>query len=210
MALLDFEKTMKLLEQYGIRFSEYGIAESPGEAVKLAKNLGYPVALKVLSHKVVHKSDVGAVKLNLEDEKEVKAAYSKIVKAVGKSKVEGMIVQRMAPEGVELLVGGKQDVQFGPVVAFGLGGIFVEIFEDVSLRICPIDHEEARRMIREIKGYPILKGARGTEPVDVEALIELLVKVSKLMNENRIKELDLNPIIAYPKAYLAVDARIIK
>jgi len=209
MPLLSFQKTMDLTKRYGIHLPDYAIATSSGEAVKHASKLGYPVVLKVLSEKIVHKTDVGGVKLNLRTAEEVKHAYSEIVKRAGKSRIEGMLVQKMARPGVELLVGGKRDAQFGPVIAFGLGGIFVEVFKDVSLRICPIDKEEARKMIREIKGYPLLRGARGTKPADTEALADLLVSVSNLMTENRVKELDLNPVLAYPQGYVAVDARVI-
>ena len=208
MALLGFEETMRLMKRYGIEFPEYGIAGNAAEAVRLAEKLGYPVVLKVLSRKVVHKSDVGGVRLNLNSGAEVNSAYDRMRKSVG-HRLEGMLVQRMAPEGVELLVGGKQDPQFGPVIAFGLGGIFVEIFKDVSLRICPIDKDEARNMVEEIRGSAILRGARGRKPVDQKALVDLLVRVSRLMSENRLKELDLNPVIAYPKGYLAVDARVV-
>lgn len=208
MPSLDFESSAAMLKRYGIRFPDYEIAKSPADASRIAKKLGYPVALKLISKEIVHKTDVGGVKLNIPDEKQLAAAYSEIAAAVPKAKLDGILVQKMAPAGVELLVGGKQDVQFGPVLAFGLGGIFVEIFKDVSLRICPIEKSDAREMIREIKGYPILAGARNTKPVDEGALVDLLVSMSKLMMENKVTELDLNPVMAYNKGYLAVDVRI--
>jgi len=209
MPALDFENSVAMLKRYGVRFPDSGTAKSPADAVRIAKKLGYPVALKLISKEILHKTDVGGVKLNIMNEKELAAAYSSISSAVPKSKSDGILIQKMAPPGVELLIGGKQDLQFGPVLAFGLGGIFVEIFKDVSLRVCPIDKNDAREMMREIKGYPILAGARRTKPVDEGALIDLLVGMSKLMMENKIQELDLNPVMAYNKGYLAVDARII-
>ncbi|MFA6036087.1 MAG: acetate--CoA ligase family protein [Candidatus Micrarchaeia archaeon] len=208
MPSLDFESSAAMLKRYGIRFPDYEIAKSPADASRIAKKLGYPVALKLISKEIVHKTDVGGVKLNIPDEKQLAAAYSEIAAAVPKAKLDGILVQKMAPAGVELLVGGKQDVQFGPVLAFGLGGIFVEIFKDVSLRICPIEKSDALELIREIKGYPILAGARNTKPVDEGALVDLLVSMSKLMMENKVTELDLNPVMAYNKGYLAVDVRI--
>jgi len=209
MPALDFESSLSLLKRHGVRFPDYGVAKSPAEAARMAKKLGYPLALKLISKDILHKTDVGGVKLNIADEKQLSKAYSEIASAVPKSKLDGILIQKMAPQGVELLVGGKMDVQFGPVIAFGLGGIFVEIFKDVSLRVCPIDKNDAREMIREIKGYPILAGARNTKPVDEAALVELLVNVSKLMMGNKITELDLNPVMAYSNGYYAVDARIL-
>ncbi|MDO8339630.1 MAG: acetate--CoA ligase family protein [Candidatus Burarchaeum sp.] len=210
MSLLSFEKTMALMGHYGIALPAHKLAKTPEEAARLAATLGYPVALKVASDKIIHKSDVGGVKLNLRDANEVKRAYDDIALAVGQANAHAILVQKMASAGVELIVGGKRDPQFGPVIVFGLGGIFVEIFKDVTLRVCPIDKDEAKKMLHEIKGYPLLAGARGTKPVDEEALAGLLVAVSKLLNEHdEIKELDLNPVIAYPHGYMAVDARII-
>ncbi|VVC03776.1 Acetate--CoA ligase [ADP-forming] I subunit beta [Candidatus Burarchaeum australiense] len=209
MSLLGFDESIALMKRYGVRVPEFELAKGADEAARLAAKLGYPVALKVASEKIIHKSDVGGVKLNLRDAAEVRRAYGDIAHAVGKANSGRMLVQKMAPGGVELIVGGKQDAQFGPVLAFGIGGIFVEVFKDVSLRICPIDKVEAKKMMHEIKGYPILKGMRGMKPVDEEALAELLVSVSKLMAENDVKELDLNPVIAYAHGYVAVDARVI-
>jgi acyl-CoA synthetase (NDP forming) len=209
MPALDFESSAAMLKRYGVRFPDYAVAKSPADATRIAKKLGYPVAMKLLSREIVHKTDVGGVKLNISDEKQLAKAYTEIASSIPKSKLDGVLLQKMAPTGVELLVGGKLDVQFGPVLAFGLGGIFVEIFKDVSLRICPIEKSDAREMIREIKGYPILAGARNTKPVDEGALIDLLVSMSKLMMENKVQELDLNPVMAYSTGYYAVDARII-
>ena len=210
MSLLSFEKTMALMGHYGIVLPAHKLAKSPDEAARLAAKVGYPVALKVASDKIMHKSDVGGVKLNLRDANEVKRAYDDIASAVGRANARSMLVQKMASAGVELIVGGKRDPQFGPVIAFGLGGIFVEVFKDITLRVCPIDRGEARRMLHEIRGYPLLAGARNTKPVDEEALAGLLVAVSKLMHDHEeIKELDINPVIAYPRGYIAVDARIL-
>ena len=200
-------------EHFSARSVPGGISR-PSVAVAEASTrdgkLGFPVVVKVCSPDLPHKSDVGGVKLNLRDANEVKRAYDDIASAVGRANARSMLVQKMASAGVELIVGGKRDPQFGPVIAFGLGGIFVEVFKDITLRVCPIDRGEARRMLHEIRGYPLLAGARNTKPVDEEALAGLLVAVSKLMHDHEeIKELDINPVIAYPRGYIAVDARIL-
>jgi len=201
----------KLLKEYGIRVAEEHVAKSEAEAASAAKKLGYPVVLKIVSKDILHKSDSGCVKVDLKNEQELKAAYKQITKNAGKARVDGMLVQKMAKKGLELIVGGKQDPQFGPLVLFGLGGIFVEVLKDVSIRVCPIEKHEALEMLDGIKGAPLLKGARGTAPVDKEMLAGLLVNTSKMLYENQwIAELDLNPVIAYADGYLAVDVRAIQ
>ncbi|VVC72102.1 Acetate--CoA ligase [ADP-forming] I [uncultured archaeon] len=128
----------------------------------------------------------------------------------GKARVQGMLVQKMVKQGIELIIGGRRDPQFGPIVMFGLGGIFVEILRDVSIRVCPVTRAEADEMIDEIKGSPLLHGARGTVPVDTGKLARMLVNVSKMLYENReICEFDLNPVIADAKGVLAVDVRVV-
>ena len=204
---MEYVDAVALIKKYDIDFAEGSVVRSVDEALKAAE---YPVALKIMSDEISHKSDKGCVKLNVKDEDSLKKAYSEIMSNAGSAKVEGVLVQRMAKPGLELIVGGRRDEQFGPVVLFGLGGIFVEVFKDFSLRVCPIDRNDALEMISEMKAYPLLTGARGTKPVDIEAIADLLQKASKLLYENKhINEMDLNPVIAYEKGYCAVDLRVL-
>lgn len=210
MAAISRERAIRILERYGIRMVEERVVRSADAAARGAKGIGYPVVLKLISPDVVHKSDRGCVKANIMNEAELRAAYSHIVRNAGSARIDGMLLQRMVKDGIELIVGGRTDPQFGPLVMFGLGGIFVEVLKDVSIRVCPIAVGEAREMIGEIKGSPLLHGARGTIPVDTEKLARLLVNVSRMLSENPgICEFDLNPVIANARGYLAVDVRVI-
>src|SRR3990170_6957722 len=185
-----------LCQQYGIPVTRFKVATSPEEASKSADEIGYPVVLKIVSPDVLHKFDVGGVVLNLKGSSEVKEAYDKIVKNVRKhkpdAKIVGVLVQEMAPSSTEVIVGSMKDPQFGPALMFGLGGIFVEVLKDVTFRIAPITVADAKEMITEVKGYPILKGYRGQPPADIDAIIRILMSTSKLvMDHMEIKELDL-------------------
>lgn len=211
--LLTEIESKVLLKEAGIDVSETKLATSKEEAVRISKELGFPAVLKIVSPGITHKSDIGGVKLGLRTLKQVERAYDEIVK-IGqrypKAEVVGVSVQKMAPPGVEIIIGMTKDAQFGPVLMFGLGGIFVEILKDVSFRIVPIERRDAREMIQEIKGYPLLKGYRGKEPIDIPSVEELLLKVSAFAeNHHEIKEIDLNPIFAYKDGAIAVDARIV-
>ena len=211
--LLEHEAKMVCME-YDIPVTKLKIATSVQEAIKYAEEIGYPVVLKILSPDVIHKFDVGGVILNVKSSKEVEEAYNKILRntkeKVPNAKILGITVQEMAPPSTEVIVGGLKDPQFGPVVMFGLGGIFVEILKDVTFRIAPINEEEAREMITEVKAYPILEGYRGAPPADIDTIVKILVNTSKLMMDyQEIKELDLNPIMVYEKGAKTVDARII-
>lgn len=204
---MKYSDAVAFIKMYGIEFAEGSVTGNVDEALRVAQ---YPVALKVLSDDILHKSDKDCIKLNIRDADSLRKAYSEIMANAGNARVDGMLVQKMAKPGLELIVGGRKDAQFGPVILFGLGGIFVEVFKDFSLRVCPIDKSDAMEMISEIKGYPLLVGYRGRKAVDVEAIVELLQKTSKLLYENeQIKEMDLNPVIAYEKGYCAVDVRVI-
>jgi acyl-CoA synthetase (NDP forming) len=212
--LLTEVESKELLKKAGIPVVEAKLARSKKEAVSISKKMGFPVVLKINSPDVIHKSDSGGVKLGLANATQVGKAYSEIISSVKqaypKALIEGVSVQRMAPPGVEVIVGMSKDSQFGPVLMFGLGGILVEVLKDVSFRIVPVTERDAGEMIREIKGYPILEGYRGLKPASIPALEKLIVKVSQFVEENpQIKELDLNPIFAYPDKAVAVDARII-
>jgi acyl-CoA synthetase (NDP forming) len=211
--LTEFE-SKKILKQAGISVVETKLAKTQKEAVSLSRKMGFPVALKIASPDVIHKSDSGGVKLSLNNVTEVKKAYDEILKKVKKqyprAVIHGVSVQKMARPGTEVIIGISKDPQFGPVIMFGLGGIFVELLKDVSFRVIPVERKDAQEMINEIKGYPILEGYRGKDPADISALVEIILKISKLIEENpQIKELELNPIFAYRDKAIAIDARII-
>ena len=204
----------ELLKQAGVSVVDTKLVTSGEEAISISQQFGFPVVLKIASPDVVHKSDAGGVKLGLKTSKQVGKAYDDILKAIKKqypeARIQGVAVQKMARPGVEVIIGVSKDAQFGPVIMFGLGGILVEILKDVSFRIVPLTQRDAREMIREIKGYPLLEGYRGQEPVDVANLEELVLKVSNFVEQNpEVEELDLNPIFAYSDGAVAVDARII-
>ncbi|MEM4539888.1 MAG: acetate--CoA ligase family protein [Archaeoglobaceae archaeon] len=206
--LMEHE-SKQILEYYGLETTGAYFAHTADEAVRIAKEIGYPVVLKVLSSKVLHKSDLGGVKLNLKDEKAVREAFKEIELKFKDLGMIGVSVQKMVEPGMEVIVGVTRDETFGPVIMFGLGGIFVEALGDVSFRAIPITEKDAEEMIKEIKGYSILKGYRGTS-ADIEAIKNVLLTVSKIVTENPlIKEMDLNPIFVYPKGYKIADARII-
>lgn len=204
----------EVLKEFGIPVVETKLARSKKEAISVSKGMGFPVVLKIASSDIIHKSDAGGVRLGLKNSSQVGKAYSEILSSVKQkhpqAKIEGISVQKMARSGVEVIIGMTKDPQFGPVLMFGLGGILVEVLKDVSFRIVPVAKKDAREMIREIKGYPVLEGYRGQDPVDISFLEELIVKVSEFVERNPdIKELDLNPIFGYKDGALVVDARII-
>lgn len=213
LTLTEFE-SKKFLKQAGIPVIETRLAKTQGEAVAFSRKMGFPVALKIASPDIVHKSDSGGVRLSLKNAAEVRTAYREILEGARKqnpgASIQGVSVQKMAKPGTEVIVGTSKDPQFGPVIMFGLGGIFVEALKDVSFRIIPLTRKDAREMIEEIKGYPVLKGYRGKAPADLSALTEIILKISRVMEQNpEIRELELNPILAYQKGARAVDARII-
>ncbi len=212
-SLLTEVEAKELLKQAGINVTETRLATSKEEAISISRQLGFPVVLKIASPDITHKSDADGVKLGLRTPKQVDNAYDEIMASASqkypRAMLQGVSVPKMARPGVEVIIGMSKDAQFGPVLMFGLGGIMVEILKDVSFRIVPLAKRDAAEMIREIKGYPLLEGFRGQEPVDVANLEELLLKVSRFVEQNpEIKELDLNPIFAYSDGAVAVDARI--
>jgi acyl-CoA synthetase (NDP forming) len=212
--LLTEIESKELLKAAHIPVVETRLATSKAEAVELAAKLGFPVVMKIVSPDVVHKSDAGGVKLSIENATQAGKAYSEILsnikKHYPKAKIIGVSVQKMAKQGIEVIIGMTKDAQFGPVIMFGLGGILVEVLKDVSFRIVPMTKRDASEMITEIKGFPILKGYRGHDPADVPFLEDLIIKVSDFVEKNpEIKELDLNPVFAYKTGAMAVDARII-
>ncbi|HEX69420.1 MAG TPA: acetyl-CoA synthetase [Candidatus Bathyarchaeota archaeon] len=213
-ALTEFE-SKEILRAYGIPTTYGEIATSPDEAVKIAEKIKYPVALKIISPQILHKSDAGGVKLNLKSPEEVKSAFKEIIKNAKaynpKAEIIGVFVQEMASPTIrEIIVGGTREPQFGPVVMLGLGGIFVEVLRDVSFRLAPIEEIDAYEMIEELKGKKIFGPFRGMPKVDIKNIVDVLLAVSKLITEQKeISELDINPIMVYPNEVKAVDARII-
>jgi acyl-CoA synthetase (NDP forming) len=206
---------IRVLEQYNIPYPEHGLATSPEEAARIAGELGYPVVLKVVSPDVVHKSDAGGVVVGVGDGREVRSAYEGILDgvraAVPRARIEGVLVCKQAPNGLEVIVGGLDDTTFGPTVMFGLGGIFVEALKDVSFRIAPLERRDAEEMVAEIKGYSLLMGARGQAGCDVTAVTDLLMAVSQMVTDHpEIKELDLNPVRVYEKGLMVLDARMME
>jgi len=211
--LTEFE-SKRILKQAGISVVETKLAKSQKEAVEISQKIGFPVALKIVSPDVIHKTDSGGVKLSVNSVAHVKRAYDEILKKVRKqypkALIHGISVQKMVQPGTEVIVGISKDPQFGPVVMFGLGGIFVELFKDVSFRVIPVERKDAQEMIKEIKGFPLLQGYRGKEPADISSLVNIILKISKFIEGNpQIKELELNPIFAYRHRAVAADARII-
>ncbi len=207
-------ESKEFLRRAGIPVVATKLARSKREALSIGKEMGFPVVLKICSHDVVHKTDSGGVRLGLANAAQVGRAYSEIASSVRQAypeaRIQGVSVQSMAPPAVEVIVGMSKDPQFGPVLMFGLGGILVEVLKDVSFRIVPVSERDAGEMVREIKGYPILKGYRGQKPASIPALEKLIVKVSQFVERNpQIEELDLNPVFAYPDKAVAIDARII-
>jgi len=213
---LLLSEAMEVLEQYGIPTARGMRATTVEEARQAATGMGYPVAIKVIAEQISHKSDVGGVLLDLCDEPAVAEAFEdmleRISQAYPNAKIEGVLVQPMVTGGSELILGGQQDPNFGPVVLVGMGGIFVEVFEEVSLRIAPITRKEAGEMIDELRGAPILKGARGHKPADIQAVCEALLRLSQLLRDfPEIKEIDINPLRVFNegKGCCAIDARVI-
>lgn len=203
-----------ICQQYGMSVTRFKVAKDLNEALNYAKEIGYPVVFKIVSPDIIHKSDVGGVIVNIKNEEEAINAYKRIMENIARNKpdarIVGILVQEMAPAGLEVIVGAIKDPQFGHTVMFGLGGIFVEILKDVTFRITPLTIEDAMEMIREIKGYPLLKGYRGQPPADENTIIDIIMKTSKLLTDfPQISQLDLNPIFVYEKGAKIVDARII-
>ncbi|MEW6622640.1 MAG: acetate--CoA ligase family protein [Bacillota bacterium] len=208
-------EAMQLFAAYNIPTPGFGLAKTKEEAASVAEAIGFPVVLKVVSPDILHKSDVGGVKVGLGDVGAVKKAYEEIldsvVQKVPEAEVAGVLVATQAPKGLECIIGMTKDPQFGPALMFGLGGIYVEVFKDISFRVLPLTQKDAEEMIAETKGYQLLKGIRGEEPKDINALVEVLLKVARMVEENpQIEEIDINPLVVYEKGVLALDARVIK
>jgi acyl-CoA synthetase (NDP forming) len=202
------------LKEIGIDTVATRLASSQKEALAFCHDIGFPAVLKIYSPDITHKTDAGGVRVGLKNAAEVRKAYQEIVSSVKekfpKAKIEGVSVQKMAQPGIEVIIGMFKDPQFGPVIMFGLGGIFVEVLKDVSFRLIPIEKRDAEQMIKEIKGYALLEGYRGQEPAHIPSLVDILLKLSAFVDRTpEIKEIDINPVFAYKDSALAVDARIV-
>jgi len=200
-----------LLSKYKISYPASVLASSPSDAASAAGKIGFPVAMKVISSKVLHKSDRGGVILGVASAPEAEKAYHLLMERYRGVPVDGVLIQKMAGKNaVELIVGGKKDSQFGQLIMLGMGGIYVEVFRDVSFRVCPITREDAEEMIHELRSYPILAGARGRKPINQPALVSTLMKVCELLVKEDPSEFDINPLMADEKGCIAVDMRILR
>lgn len=213
---LDESAGKQLLATHGVKVPQSRVAKGVTDVDAVMNGLQTPVVVKVMSPDILHKSDAGGVKINLRSVAEVKAAIEGMLNApkIKGARIEGFLVEEMAPAGHELVIGGLRDPQFGPLVMVGLGGIFVEILKDVSFRLCPITRIDAEEMLAELKGVAILKGARGTKPASMDAIIDMLLKVGGdngllMQHAADISEADINPLIVSDTAAVAVDARFI-
>lgn len=214
-AYLAQNEVRDILKAYGFAFPALELAKDEDEAVKIAKRIGFPVALKIASPDIIHKSDAGGVTLGLEDESELRDGYKNIMSNVKqkapKAKIEGMIVEEMVEGGKETILGMSLDPNFGPLIMFGLGGIYVEILKDVSFRIAPITDLDASEMVKSVKSYPLLKGVRGEKPVDIDSIEKYIQRLSRLVEDfPEIEQIDVNPLVVFEKGRCCnvVDARI--
>ncbi len=206
-------ESLEVCQAYGIPTLPYRVAHSQEEAVQAAEEIGLPVVLKVLSPDVAHKTDAGGVQVDLRSEQEVSEAYSAILSQVEErhpsAAIEGILVESFQKTGQETIIGISTDVQFGPILMFGLGGIYVEALNDVSFRVYPVTRTDAEEMIRDIRGFPLLEGVRGEAGVNLSTLAEVIQRVSQLVGDHdRIVELDLNPFMASEEGGVAVDAHV--
>lgn len=209
MNILSFKETELILSKYKIPFCKTEIFNSKEKALLFAQRIGFPVALKVHAQKVFHKSEIKGVKVGIENEEQFNLAWDEMIESIEGKNIEGLLVQEMA-HGNEVAIGMKRDKQFGPVLMFGLGGIFIEIIKDVSFRVAPINKNEALEMIKELKSFKILDGARGKEKVNINSLVDILISLSNLsMKEEHIEAIDFNPIMVNKDRACVADFRII-
>lgn len=216
--ILTEDEGKEILSYYGIPIPQEGLGRNLEEIKGIASKTGYPVVLKIISPKITHKTEVGGLKLNIRNESELVKAYDEIMKNVKHyepdAEIRGMLVQEMVPSGKEIIIGMVQDPQFGPMVMFGLGGIFVEVLKDFSLRHAPFKERDAWEMIREIKGYKILEGVRGEKRSDLESIVQALMGFSQLVLDLKdiFSEIDINPLVVYPDrgGVKAIDCLFVK
>ncbi|MGE0242304.1 MAG: acetate--CoA ligase family protein [Nitrososphaeraceae archaeon] len=206
------EDAKSILSIYGIRVPDYSIVTTDSEAITKAKEIGFPLVAKIVSDQILHKTDVQGVKIGLQNENEVKETFLDMYNRLSKEyKIKGVLLEKMVPKGIELIVGLQNDPQFGPVIMLGLGGIYTELFKDVSFRVLPISKEDALDMINDLKAKDILKGFRGAQEINLDMLCDAIIKIGDLGFDmaEYINSVDFNPIIVYPDSYYVVDAKII-
>jgi len=211
--LLETE-AKEMCAEYHMPIPPSELARTAQEASSTADRIGFPVVLKIVSKDILHKTEARGVLLDVRTLLDVEKGFSKIIENArqfnSSARIEGVLVQKMVPQGIEVIVGALTDPHFGQTLMFGLGGVFVEILRDVTFRIAPISNQDAREMIREIKAYPILSGYRGKPPVDKETLVDIILRASEMMMENKeINQMDLNPVMAYEEGASIVDVRIL-
>lgn len=208
------DESLDIIKLSGIDVPTHVLVKSPGEAVEKSAEIGFPLVMKIASAEAIHKSEAGGVVLGIQGVHEVEEQYSKITSdfkgEIPDAKISGVLLQKQIPDATHLIIGGLHDEQFGPVVMFGMGGVLVELFKDVSFRIAPVTELEALEMIREIKAYPALSGYRGAKAVDIKQIVKTVIIISELIsNMSTIKEVELNPLLVYEKNVMAVDAKVI-
>jgi 3-hydroxypropionyl-CoA synthetase (ADP-forming) len=208
------ELSKSILKTYGVKVPPFALVTSAEDAAKQAKKIGFPLVMKVVSPQILHKTDVGGVKVGLDNVNDVKKTFKDMYGRLSKKKgveVKGILLEKMVPKGVELIVGVQNDPQFGPVIMVGLGGIMTEVMKDVAFRMLPISTSDAKSMLNELKGSALLKGFRGSESIDTNMVAQMLVQIGKLGVENAdyINSIDFNPVVVYPKSHFVVDAKII-
>ena len=208
------DEALDIVKLAGIDVPDHILVKSPGEAMEASAEIGFPLVMKIASTEAIHKSEAGGVVLGIQGVEEVEENYNNIIANLKREtpsvQISGILLQKQIPETTHLIVGGLYDEQFGPVVMFGMGGVLVELFKDVSFRIAPVTKVEALEMIREIKAYPALSGYRGSRVLDIEQIVKTIIIVSDLItNISTIKEVELNPLLAYEKDVMAVDAKVI-
>ena len=206
------EKAKDILISYDIKVPRFALVKEIEDAVKEANSIGYPLVAKIVSPQILHKTDVGGVKIDLKNEEDVRSAFNDMYERLSKEyDVKGILLEKMVPKGVEIIVGLQNDAQFGPVIMVGLGGIFTELFKDVSFRVLPITESDALEMIEELQGKMLLKGYRGSSPINMDILCKALVNIGKLGYDNSAyyDSVDFNPVIVYPDSYYVADAKIL-
>ncbi len=194
-----------LLREMGMPVPK-GIFTAKGKSIPQPLNLTFPLIAKVSSSKIASKSDVKGVRPGLKNEDELENAVSELMRI---EYAQGVLIEEMAPHGLEVIVGGVIDSQFGPVVMFGLGGVFVELFKDVAFALAPMQRDDALWLIRQVKGYKLLEGYRGNPPVDKEALVKIIISISEVITVRSIEEIDLNPVSLYPEGAMVLDAKML-
>lgn len=204
----------EILRYCSVPVPKFQVVKDVNGAMEAAEKIGYPLVLKIVSPDIIHKSDIGGVAVGIPDAKEIELRWSTMILSVADENptamIEGFLIEEMVPKGVEVIVGAVKDDQFGTYVMFGTGGVSVELMKDVSFRLGPIDKDEALEMMGEVKGFPLLTGFRGSTYKDLDAVAEVIVKLSRTVEEiDGLKELEINPLIVYERGVMAVDARAV-